>query len=91
MNQAQPTLRLADFFEADAKLMNEVLASLRALQFTVIRQRRRSASKKLISDMSTSLCRRERIDEPNDPDRILEQPFFEIVARLAALFRCRAS
>ena len=44
MNQAQPALRFADFFQANAELVNEILARLGGLQFAMVGEWRCSAA-----------------------------------------------
>jgi hypothetical protein len=67
--------------------MNEILARLGALQFTVIGQGRSAASQKLIRDVAPSFRRWQGIDQTNDPDSIFEQPIFKIVALCRRLLR----
>jgi hypothetical protein len=72
MNQAQPSSRFTNFFEAKAEFMNEVLPRFRTLQFSVVCERRRAASQKLIRHVSPSSACRQRIDQPNDANGVFK-------------------
>ena len=78
MNQTQPAPRFSDFFQTDAELVNEIPTRFRALQFAMVCQRRRSASQKLIGYVSARPRSRQRIDQANNPNGVLQQPFFKI-------------
>jgi hypothetical protein len=72
MNQPEPASRFPDFFQANTEFMNEITTRFSTLQFTVIREWRCSASQKLICHMSSRPRSRQRIDQPNNPDRVLQ-------------------
>ena len=78
MNQTQPSPRFSDFLQANAELVNEILARFCALQLPMIRERRSSAAQQLIRDVSPRRRRRQRINQPNDPNRIFQQPLLQI-------------
>ena len=82
MDETQPAARFADFFETNPKLVDEIFARLRALEFAVICERRSAAAEQLIRDMPASSRGWKCIDEADDSHRVLKQSFFEIVALL---------
>ena len=83
MNQPKPSTTLTDFLQADAKLVDEILARLCALQLSMVRQWRSAAAQELIRDMPPSAGSRESINKPDNSDGIIEKSLLKIVANLA--------
>jgi hypothetical protein len=78
MNQAEPAARFADFFQTNAEFVNEISAGFRALQLAMICEWRCSTSEKLICHMPPRPRSRQRIDQSNNPNRVLQQPLFKV-------------
>ena len=80
MHETQPAARLSNLLQANAELVDEILARLRALQLAMVGQRRRAATQKLIRYMSGGSGCWQRIHQPDNSYRILEQAFFKIIS-----------
>ena len=78
MDQPQPAPRLPNFFQADAEFMNEVFPRFGSLQLAVIRQWRSSTPQQLIRYMPARPRCWQRVDQPNNSNRVIEQSFFKI-------------
>ena len=72
--ETQPAARFANLFQANPKLVNEILARLCALEFTMIRQRRSAAVAAIDPRHAVpALVAGNASDKSNDSDRVFEQ------------------
>jgi len=56
-NPFEPTFGFSEFFKSDPQLMNKISSRLGTLRFSVMGQRCRSRSEKLITDMPFRIVR----------------------------------
>ena len=73
--------------EGSALCLRNVSARLRGLQLPMIREWRGAAAEQLIRDVFTGFCRRQRIDQPDDPNGVIEQSLFKVILFLQSRSR----
>lgn len=78
--KAKPAARLAQFFQANTELMNEIGPTFRRSRFLIIRRWRSGAPYKLASDMAPHARSRQGVGRLSGPHREVQQPLGQVFA-----------
>ena len=81
-NQAEPSPRFFQLFQANFQLVNEVFTRLGCFYFTVIAIWRRPAAENLPGKMISCPRSRKCINEANNPHAEFKQSFFQVETRI---------